>query len=797
MNERIALMKKSIDTLNDTSIRTTLFYQLAYDSLINTCKEPVQIRRAKAEAHILDNAPLPVLPYELIAGTMTGICPALDIVPSYETQKAKGIQVLDDYIAKKAGAGEKDENERNSLKTFEAVLTTQKTRWALMDRVNHDTNISYRDLQKLIAEMKDLYKNRDIEPFEIGRELERCFKINYGPGIKEEVDSVPWFAANHLHLNYGRMLRTGFAALIEEIGARASAAEDDSRKEYYRAALIAAGAASRFMKRYASSIRNAANGEVEPRKSELSEMADICEGLAAAPAATFREAVQFSWLLQIMMSMVWGSALSLGRFDQYMRGYYEKDIASGAITRETAKELLCCLWLKVNEPKLRTVQSLTLGGITDDGEDAANSLTELCLEVVRDMKLPYPNVGVRLNRKNPEWLYDKVVDSIKAGGGQPMMMNDDVFIENLMKLGYAEKYANDYYHMGCVEIMIPGKQPNWFPTEAISFPMMFERVFKKYRAGGLTLNTFAAFRGAYDKELVEAVMADKREADGRMKSLPGRSYDPLASLMVDGCLENGRDMFQGGAELGIHWAIYAYGLGTAADSMVAIKKFVYDEKRLSIGQLAGILEKNFEGTENIRLLLDSRTPHYGNDNDEADMLAKDILSVLDDTVMAFNSKDNPNKYVATLFGYFCHVYHGEVTGATANGRRKGEAFSDSMGPSQGKDANGPASMLNSVLKLDHGGVTGGYALNLKVNPDLVRTENGTKAMKSLIKSYFADKGPQLQIYFVDAETLKAAKAEPERHKNVIVRVGGYCEYFVNLDAALQDEIILRTIHSIG
>jgi formate C-acetyltransferase len=351
--------------------------------------------------------------------------------------------------------------------------------------------------------------------------------------------------------------------------------------------------------------------------------------------------------------------------------------------------------------------------------------------------------------------------------------------------------------MGCVEIMIPGKQPNWFPTESISFPMMFNRVFRKYRAGRLTLDTFKDFRGAYNKEIVEAVMADKREADGRLRSLPGRSYDPLASLMIDGCLENGRDMFQGGAELGIHWAVYAYGLGTAADSMAAIKKFVYDEKRFSIGQLSGILEKNFEGTENIRLLLDSRTPHYGNDNDEVDMLAKDILSVLDDTVMAFNSKDNPNKYVTTLFGYFFHVYHGEVTGATANGRRKGEAFSDSMGSSQGKDINGPASMLNSVLKLDHGGVTGGYALNLKLNPDLVRTENGTKAMKSLIKSYFADKGPQLQTYFVDAETLKAAKTNPEKHRNVIVRVGGYCEYFVNLDAALQDEIILRTVHGIG
>jgi formate C-acetyltransferase len=413
------------------------------------------------------------------------------------------------------------------------------------------------------------------------------------------------------------------------------------------------------------------------------------------------------------------------------------------------------------------------------------------------MKLPYPNVGVRLNRKNPEWLYDKVVDSIKAGGGQPMMMNDDVFIENLIKLGYEAKYANDYFNMGCVEIMIPGKQPNWFPTESISFPMMFEKVFKKYRAKELKLENFDAFREAYNNELIAAVMLDKCEADARMKALSGKSYDPFASLMIDGCLENGKDMFQGGAELGISWGIYSYGLGTAADSMAAIKKFVYDDKKFSIDQMADILERNFEGAETIRLFLENKTPHYGNDNDEVDYLAKDILNVLDDTVLEFNSRDNPNKYVTTLFGYFSHIYHGEITGATANGRRKGEAFSDSMGPAQGKDVNGPASVLNSVLKLDHKGVTGGYALNLKVNPDLVRTEQGTKALKSLIKSYFADKGPQLQIYFVDVEALKAAKVEPEKYRNVIVRVGGYCEYFVNLDTTLQDEIISRTVHSVG
>jgi formate C-acetyltransferase len=787
---KIAHMRKHIEDMNHAGVRKTLFYDLAYQSLARTAGMSTQRRRALAQANILDKAPLAVLPDELIAGSMTGLCPLLADVPAYEEQRKRAVEILEDYLANTRTVKAAD---RHSAKTFEADFTTKKSRWALMSRVHHDTNIPYSDLQRLIADMQEAFSGRGIKKYEIGRELERGFKIDYGRALRSEIDSLPWFAANHLSLNYDGLVRKGFAAVLTEIDGRFRGELTDGQREYYTCARIIAEAAGRFISRYAAELRNHSVKAEPARGKELLEMSDICERITNNAAKTFREAIQFVWLLHIMMSLCWGSALSFGRFDQYMYPYYRRDISAGAITREQAKELLCCMWLKINEPYMRTVQSLTLGGITPAGEDAANELTALCLEVIGEMKLPYPNVGLRINRKSPEWLYEKGIESIRAGGGQPMLMNDDIWIANLKKLGYSDAIANDYYNMGCVEIMLPGKQPNWGVTDPIAFPMLFEEVFTKYRAGKIALDSFDEFKAAYMHALQAAVCADKLEADGKAADMAGKCYDPFASLMIDGCLETGSDMFQGGSELGVHWSFYAYGLGTAADAMAAVQKHVYHDRRFTIAGLADMLENNFEGNADARRLIMNRSEHYGNDLDNVDALANEILANFNNMVMKLNDLHGRDKHVTTLFGYFFHIYHGEITGATADGRLSGEAFSDSMGPSQGKDVGGPTKLLNSVLKLDHSGVTGGYALNLKLNPGLF-DRSGLSALTALVKAYFHDGGPQIQIYFVDAQTLKQARAEPDKHRNLIVRIGGYCEYFTNLDAALQDEIIRRTEH---
>ena len=786
MTHRIESLRATIDRLNDAGVRKTYFYPLAYASLKQTRGESVELRRAKAQAYILDHAPLAVLPDELITGSASNFFPVCESVPDLAQQRKKAREVLDQYLQQRQSRNRA--KVKSGIRTFEDNFTTKKSRWALMSRVYHDASITYEELQSLIREMGQEYGSR-LEKYEIGRELERAFKLDYGDEVRAEIDNLPWFAANHLSLNYGSLLSEGFGRRIERIEQALKRRGGD----FYQGQRIVAQASSRFFTRYAAFVREAAQGEEEPRRQELLEIADMLDRLSTQPAQSFREGVQFTWMLHVMMTLLWGSALSFGRFDQYLYPLYARDMARGALTEAQAREILCCFWLKVNEPRMRTVQSLTLGGVTPEGEDAVNPLTKLCLEVVQQMRLPYPNVGARVSRKNPEWYRDAIAESVRAGAGQPMMMADEVWIANLKRLGYADRYANDYYNMGCVEIMIPGKQPNFGITEPIAFPMIYETVLKDYAGREAELDSFEKFQAAYDAALSALVEADYAEALEKQADKAGKCYDPFASMMIDGCMEHGKDMFQGGAELGTHWSFYAYGLGTAADTMMAIRKCVYQEKRLTLQQLSQVLQRNFEGFEALRGALENY-PHYGNDQDEVDELARHILSRFDDQVFAYNTAENPEKYVSSLFGYFFHIYHGEITGATANGRLRGEPFSDSMGPSQGKDVCGPTSLLNSVLKLDHEKVTGGYALNVKLNQSLVKGEAGKQALKNLLFTYLECGGPQIQVNFADVETLRRAKLEPKKYRNVIVRIGGYCEYFVNLDEALQDEIITRTIH---
>ena len=497
MTERIRNMQAHVTALNDAGVRRTNFYPLAYESLKTTRGESVQLRRAKAQAHILDHAPLAVHPYELIVGSMTDYSPLSENVLTKEQQRAKAHEIMDAYLAKKRGQAAV-ERDRSTIKTFETEFTTRKSRWALMSRVYHDACITYPELQEMIVEMKRDYADEaDLEPYEFGRELERGFKISYGAEVKAEIDALPWFAANHLSLNYARIMDTGFGALIAALEQYLSDAETAEKREYYTCALLVARAASGMIARYAGRVREEAEKADAVRREELLTIAAILDKISTEPASTFREGVQLVWLLHIMASFLWGSALSFGRFDQYMAGLYEQDIASGAIAREEAEELLCCLWLKINEPCLRTVQSMTLGGITPGGEDAVNALTWLCLDVVEEMRLPYPNVGVRVHEKNPPELTPRIAKSISAGAGQPMIMTDSLWIESLKKLGYADCYANDYYNMGCVEIMIPGKLQNWGVTEPIAFPMLYDRLFAAIRAGEILPENFEEFEAAY------------------------------------------------------------------------------------------------------------------------------------------------------------------------------------------------------------------------------------------------------------------------------------------------------------
>ncbi len=531
-------------------------------------------------------------------------------------------------------------------------------------------------------------------------------------------------------------------------------------------------------------------------------MAAICDRIAENAPQTFREAIQLVWMIHLISNIGGGAAMSFGRFDQYLGPFYQRDLAAGLITREEAKELIAHLWLKTNEPKMRTVQSLTLSGITRSGRDGTNDLTYLCLDVVAEVREPYPNTCVRMHRESPAELWEKVLDTLLVGIGQPQIFNDDAMLPGLARAGFPLEDGRDYYPMGCVEVMLEGLQPTYQAAAGVVFAGLLETVFKN---GGTntagepgcptgelsSFTTFGAFLDAYLAQLRWRVTRSIQEAEECCRHAAGDRYDPFASIFVEDCLKKGRDVCQGGARYSACFTINGTGFGTAIDSLAAIKTVVYDGKQYSLQQVKTMLENDFTGNEAARVLIRSRTPAYGNDLDEADAIARRVYDVFTDTILNHRSPVGAI-FLPQMFSYNSHVYSGETTAATPDGRRRGEALSDGPGPSQGRDKGGPTCLINSVAGMDGGRLIGGCGFNIKINPEFIKGPQGRAIFKSLLSTFLLKNGMQIQVNLVDQETLRSAQQSPEQYRNVIVRVAGYCEYFTNLDRKLQDEIIRRT-----
>jgi len=774
MDERLARLAQTIRELNAAGIRRTVLYDLVGESLRATIGEPPPLRRAKAFAHLLDRVEQVVLPYELLAGSIVGMWPLAEGLPGYARRREEAIAAIRRYLQTRAQEGD----------------GRRRARFALMARDHYHANIDYADLQRLNREMIEFFADADIAPNEIAGELERHFNFDYGEEVRTLLRELPWTAANHLDLNYGKAVRLGLGAIREEIGSLRAAAGDPQQRLFYDAAAIAADAAIRFILRYAGTLESAAATAAPDRAAELTEMARICRRIATAPPETFRQALQLVWMLHTIGNLDDGSALSFARFDQYMYPFYRRDLDSGRLTRSLAKTLIGCLWLKVNEPHMRTVQSICLAGTTPDGEPAANDLTRLCLEVCRELRVPYPNTAVRVRRDTPDEVWDEVVATICQGCGQPMLLNDEVWIPNLVSRGYDVKDARDYYNMGCVEIMIQGRMALFGAGGGVSLPELLERLLHDG-----AFDDCADFDSLLETYLAAVAAKACEAASHDAAPLPPGACDPFASLLIDGCLERGRDLYHGGARLPAVHAIGATGLGTAVDSLSAIRTFVFEQKRLTLPELREMLERNFAGDEHWRRLLLHQTPCFGNDIDDVDEIARRICDTFCEAVHAQRSNDG-GPYVTMFFSYTSHVAAGEVIGATPNGRRAGQPISNGVGPSQGADRGGPTRLLNSITKLDPAGPTGAFALNMKFSPVLLNEPEGAAALKGLLKAYFASGGVQVQINVVDRETLLAALDCPEEHQDLIVRVGGFCEYFVRLDRQLQEEVVQRTLHEI-
>lgn len=787
MSERTGQLQQTIKAMLNAGVRRTTFYPLVSESLEQSQGKPRPIRRAMAFAHLLDHVEQVVLPHELLAGSITGMWPLAQDPATLEQQVREGRQAVEEYL-----------RQRQHNPPANAV-----ERWALMARDHYDARIRFSDLQQVAQTLAHEFNGSHQLPYaELYRVLENHFVFDYGERVRKNLAELPWFTANHLSLSFKKALARGLGDIRQEILSRRSQAGEPAQQEFYDSTLIAMDAAMRFIHRYAGTLQQAASQTHTERAQELLEMAAICDRIAENAPRTFREAIQLVWMIHLISNIGGGAAMSFARFDQYLGPFYQSDLAAGIVTPEQAKELIGHLWLKTNEAKMRTVQSLALSGIDRSGQDGTNDLTYLCLDVVAEVREPYPNTCVRMHKGSPAKLWEKVIDTLLIGIGQPQIFNDDAMLRGMARAGLPVEDARDYYPMGCVEVMLDGLQPTYQGIGGVVFAGLLEAVFNNGGAntagepgcptGELSsFPTFDAFLNAYLTQLRWRLANSIHEAEERYLHGARELYDPFASIFVEDCLKKGKDVCQGGARYPACFTMNGLGFGTAIDSLAAIKTVVYERKQYSLQQVKAMLDKDFAGDESARVLLISHPAAYGNDLEEVDSIARQVYSAFADTILDYRSPIGAF-FFPQMFSYNSHVNRGEITAATPNGRRRAEALSDGPGPTQGRDVSGPTCLINSVTGMDGSKLIGGCGFNMKINPDFVRGPEGRKILKSLLLTYLRKNGMQIQVNLIDQETLRKAQQFPEQYRNIIVRVAGYCEYFGNLDRKLQDEIIRRT-----
>jgi len=591
------------------------------------------------------------------------------------------------------------------------------------------------------------------------------------------------------------------------------------KQEQLHAMAICARSLIRFAERHAAKARELARRESHPqRKQELERIAEICSRVPARAPRDFWEALQSYWFVHLAVTIElnpW-DAFSPGKLDQHLYPFYEKGLSEGTLTREQAEELLQCLWIKFNNqpapPKVGVTAAesstytdfaqINTGGLKPDGSDAVNEVTYLVLDVIEEMRLLQPSSSVQISKKNPDRFLKRAVRIIRTGFGQPSVFNSDLIVQELMRTGKSVFDARCGGSSGCVEVGAFGKE-NYNLTGYFNMPKVLEislhngldpRTGKDIglQTGDPTrFDTFEAVFDAFAQQLDHFVEIKVRGNNVIERLYANHMPVPFLSLLIDDCTLRGRDYHNGGARYNTSY-IQGVGLGTMADALSAIRYHVFDRQTLTMGELLSILAADFDGHEPQRQMLLNKTPRYGNDDDYADDLMREVFEAY---FAAVDGRPNTKwgTYHINLLPTTCHVYFGSVIGATPDGRKAGRPLSEGVSPVQGADRRGPTAVLQSVAKMDHAR-TGGTLLNQKFTPDVLADDVGLNKLVQLVRTYFRMDGHHIQFNVVDAETLHAAQQNPGQYRDLIVRVAGYSDYFCDLGRSLQDEIIARTEH---
>jgi formate C-acetyltransferase len=598
--------------------------------------------------------------------------------------------------------------------------------------------------------------------------------------------------------------------------------EAADKAEQLQAMDIACDAAILFANRHAELAVTMAQTEQDPeRRAELMRIAEICRQVPAEKPRTFHEALQMYWFVHLgtITELNGWDAMTPGHIDQHLRPFYEKDVAEKVLDRDHAKELLSCLWIKVNNhtapPKVGVTAKesgtyndftqINLGGLNRAGADASNEVSYICLEVSDELHLLQPQPSVHISSKTPDRFLKAAARVIRKGYGYPSVFNTDAVVMEQVRVGKTVEDAREGGTSGCIETGAFGKEA-YILTGYLNVPKILEvtlnngidqltgKMVTIATGDPKTFRSFEELYSAFTRQL-EYVVDLKIRVNNYIERMYAKySPAPFLSVVIHDCIEKGRDYYDGGPRYNTNY-IQCCGIGTVTDSLSAIKTHVFDAGTVPMDRLLGALKENFAGEEALRLKLWNKTPFYGNDDDRADDIMRRVYGSL---FAVIDGKPNTKGtiYHLNMLSTTCHVYFGKMLGASANGRFALLPESDGTSPSHGADRNGPTAVIKSLSKMDQL-KSGGTLLNQRFLPSVLATEQDLDKLGGLIRTYFSLGGHHIQFNVVDTKTLRAAQAHPDEYRNLLVRVAGYSDYFVDLDREHQEEIISRTEQELG
>ena len=721
-----------------------------------------------------------------------------------------------------------------STKNYNALIFPEYTMGFVIDELDkfekRDGDVFYitEETKKQLREIAPFWKNNCLHDRGMALLPEEVLDVLPSLGMEGKLNA----GDAHLAVNYEKVINEGLIGY--ENRARdfknnldLTVPENIDKNIFYKAVLIVIDAVHNFALRYSKLAKELAEKENDAkRKAELEEISRVCEKVPYYPADSFREAVQAVWFIHVILQIESnGHSLSYGRFDQYMYPLYKKDIESGKITRDDALELLTCLWIKtLTVQKIRSqshtlssagspmYQNVTVGGQTVDKKDAVNDLSFLVLQSIAQTRLTQPNFTVRYHANIDKKFMEECIEVMKLGFGMPALNNDEIIIPSFIKWGVKEEDAYNYSAIGCVETAVPGK---WgYRCTGMSY-INFPRVLLCAMNNGVDMTSGKRFTKGYgyfkdftsyeqlmeiwDKTVREMTKYSAIVENAIDKASERDVPDILCSALTDDCIARGKTIKEGGAVYDFISGLQV-GIADMADSLAAIKKLVFEEKKITPAQLWDAILDNFTSPENQRIqeMLINDAPKYGNDNDYVDEL---IVEAYDSYI------DEVKKYPNTRFGrgpiggiryagtssISANVGQGMGTMATPNGRKAKEPLAEGCSPAHNADKNGPTAVFKSVSKLRTDKITGGVLLNQKMTPQILSKEENKQKLIMLIRTFFNRlHGYHVQYNIVSRETLIDAQLHPEKHKDLIVRVAGYSAFFNALSKATQDDIIDRT-----